>query len=323
MLNLNCVQFVDAGRPAQPERQQPHPAARSTPASAAPILVGSHRDRPVDPDQRPAQVPAHLPGRRRSTRRSPASTRSCTARPGSSAPRTRSCPAATTGSSSTGSSSCSPAATCRAAPSGVTLNAEGAAGGVRRRSPAARARSSRSTRAPARSWRWPARPSYDPEQAQLATTRPRSRTAYQALRRRPGQAAANRPLTMTLPARARRSSSSPRPRRSRAASTRRTPMVPGPAELTLPADQPAAAELDRAALRPRRHDHADQRARRLVQHRVRRDRHEPRRRRAARAGREVRLQHAVPDAAAGRDEPRSRPTSTRRRPRSRRSASST
>ena len=97
--------------------------------------------------------------------------------------------------------------------------------------------------------------------------------------------------------------------RARRASTSRRP------------PRPSATSAAAAAARP---DHAGRRAARLLQHRVRAARHGPRRRRAARAGRALRVRRRRPDHPDGHlDEPCSPTTRTRRRPPSRRSASST
>ena len=150
------------------------------------------------------------------------------------------------------------------------------------------------------------------------TTSPRSARPKQRARRRPAPSRCSTARSRRPCRRARRSSWSPRRPRSRAGKYTPDIMVPGGAQLDLPQTTDEPRQRERPSLR-RRQDHADPGAGGLLQRRLRRARPQARRRRAARAGREVRLRPALPPRprrlAPQADQPLPRRTPTSRRPR--------
>ena len=99
MGSATWVQYVQAEH-AQQRPRNVRDLYREYGNARGPIVVGGEPIAPVDAGRRPVRLPAPVHRRRRCTRRSPASTRSSTARPSSSTRRTPSSPAAATSCSS-------------------------------------------------------------------------------------------------------------------------------------------------------------------------------------------------------------------------------
>ena len=135
LLNANYLQVVRADA-LHNDSHNPRLIAEEYSRKRGPILVGGKPvARSVATNDRLKYLRA-VPRRASSTRRPPASTRWSTAPPASSRRRTRSSPAPTTACSSAASSTCSPGAQPKGGSVALTLNAAGAAGGLRRPAPA-------------------------------------------------------------------------------------------------------------------------------------------------------------------------------------------
>ena len=177
----------------------------------------------------------------------------------------------------------------------LTIDPDGPAGGVRRtagaRATTARAPSSRSSRAPARSWRWcPTRPTTPTGWPPTTSTRGREDQASGCTRATPQPADQPRHRGDPTPGLDLQAGHRGGGARERASTTPRR-MVPGRRRARPAADRaPTCVNDERRRVR-RRPDHADPGAAGLVQRRLRRGRPRARRRRAARAGREVRVGH--------------------------------
>ena len=261
------------------------------------ILVGGkpvarERAEPTTSTSTSASTPQPLQVRPRS----PATTPTSTAAPPWSRARTTSSPAATRGCSSTGSSTCSATASPRAAASSLTIDPEAQTRGVRRAPGARQGRPGRGRRArpvdrqdPGDGHRTrPTTPTCWPR-----TTSARSQQAWErAERATEDQPLLNRGDPGDLPAGLDVQAGH---RGGRAVERAVHPghEVKGGATLDLPQTDDRPAQRERQRLR-RRPDHADPGAGGLLQRLLRRHRPRARRRRAARAGREVRLRPDLP-----------------------------